>query len=171
MRTTEGKRMVTDRGATQVEVAGDEEGAGVARLELQLPHTTQSVRRARRTIAAFLEPSEVPGAVVEDVLLLVSELVTNAVVHAGSPAVVRLDADPERIKVAVADREPDKRPSMSDPEPTASSGRGCCWSTGWPPAGASNPSAAARSCGSSSPEGPDAAQRKIRTSTTRPVRR
>jgi len=61
--------MVTDRGATQVRVAGDEEGAGVARLELQLPHTTQSVRRARRTIAAFLEPSEVPGAVVEDVVV------------------------------------------------------------------------------------------------------
>ena len=115
---------MVDRGTTQVEVAGDEQAEGVARLELQLPHTTQSVRRARRTIAAFLDPSEVPGAVVEDVLLLVSELVTNAVVHAGSPAVVRLDADPERIKVTVADRDPDKKPSMRVPDPTSPNGRG-----------------------------------------------
>ncbi len=116
--------MVVDRGASQVEVAGDEEAEGVARLELQLPHTTHSVRRARRTIAAFLDPDEVPGAVVEDVLLLVSELVTNAVVHAGSPAVVRLDADLERIKVAVADKDADKRPSVREPDPTSPSGRG-----------------------------------------------
>ncbi len=116
--------MVIDTGRTQVEVGGDEEAEGVARLELQLPHTTQSVRRARRTIAAFLDPTEVPGAVVEDVLLLVSELVTNAVVHAGSPAVVRLDADLERIKVAVADREAEKKPSIREPDPSSSSGRG-----------------------------------------------
>lgn len=116
--------MVTARGKTQVEVVGDEEAEGVARLELQLPHTTQSVRRARRTIAAFLDPSEVPGAVVEDVLLLVSELVTNAFVHAGSPAVVRLDADLERIKVAVADRNSQKKPSVREPDPSSSSGRG-----------------------------------------------
>ena len=116
--------MVTERGTTQVEVAGDEGAVGVARLELQLPHTAQSVRRARRTIAAFLDPSEVPGAVVEDVLLLVSELVTNAVVHAGSPAVVRLDADVERIKVTVGDRDGDKRPTVREPDPTSPSGRG-----------------------------------------------
>ena len=116
--------MVVNTGTTQVEVAGDEEAEGVARLELQLPHTAQSVRRARRTIAAFLDPTEVPGAVLDDVLLLVSELVTNAVVHAGSPAVVRLDADPDRIKVAVADSEPQKVLSVTDPGPSSSSGRG-----------------------------------------------
>ena len=115
--------MVTDRGM-QVEVIGDEKDEGVARLELQLPHTTQSVRRARRTIAAFLDPSEVPVAVVEDVLLLVSELVTNAVVHAGSPAVVKLDADVERIKVTVADRDGDGQPNVKEPDPSVPSGRG-----------------------------------------------
>jgi anti-sigma regulatory factor (Ser/Thr protein kinase) len=114
--------MVIDRARTEIEVAGDE--AGVSRLELQLPHTSDSVRRARRTIAAFLDPSEVPVTVVEDLLLLVSELVTNAVVHAGSPAVVRLDADVERIKVAVADRDPEKAPKMAEPEPLSPSGRG-----------------------------------------------
>lgn len=110
------------RGRTEVEVAGQDDG--VARLELRLPHTTQSVRRARRTIAAFFDPSDVPGAVVDDLLLLVSELVTNAVVHAGSLAVVRLDTDDERIKVAVADSDATRQPSMTDPSPLATSGRG-----------------------------------------------
>jgi anti-sigma regulatory factor (Ser/Thr protein kinase) len=116
--------MVEDRVRTEVEIGGDEGAEGVSRLELQLPHTTESVRRARRTIAAFLDPSEVPVSVVDDLLLLVSELVTNAVVHAGSPAVVRLDADVERIKVAVADRAGERKPSMSEPDPLSSSGRG-----------------------------------------------
>jgi anti-sigma regulatory factor (Ser/Thr protein kinase) len=115
--------MIKSRERTEVEVAGDEEAFGVSRLELQLPHTTESVRRARRTIAAFLDPSEVPVSVVDDLLLLVSELVTNAVVHAGSPAVVRLDADVERIKVAVADRD-GQAPNITDPDPLSSSGRG-----------------------------------------------
>ena len=116
--------MVFQGARTEVEVAGDEGATGVSRLELQLPHTTESVRRARRTIAAFLEPSEVPVSIVDDVLLLVSELVTNAVVHAGSPAVVRLDADVERIKVEVSDRDGDRTPTKVNPEPFSSSGRG-----------------------------------------------
>jgi anti-sigma regulatory factor (Ser/Thr protein kinase) len=115
--------MVVNR-KTEVEVVGDEGAVGVSRLELQLPHTTDSVRRARRTIAAFLEPAEVPISIIDDVLLLVSELVTNAVVHAGSPAVVRLDADVERIKVAVADSDADRTPKVVQPEPFSSSGRG-----------------------------------------------
>ncbi|MEO5680277.1 MAG: ATP-binding protein [Acidimicrobiales bacterium] len=116
--------MVVDGGRTEVEVAGDEAAQGVSRLELQLPRTAQSARRARRTIAAFLDPTDVPGAVVDDLLLLVSELVTNAVVHAGSPPVVSLDADEQRIKVAVADRDPGSRPSIGAPGPGATSGRG-----------------------------------------------
>ena len=116
--------MVVGNARTEVEVVGDEAAIGVSRLELQLPHTTDSVRRARRTIAAFLDPSEVPVPIVDDLLLLVSELVTNAVVHAGSPAVVRLDADVERIKVAVADRDGEKAPAVVEPDPLSSSGRG-----------------------------------------------
>lgn len=116
--------MVIDTAKTEITVSGDEGAGGVARLELQLPHTTDSVPRARRTIAAFLEPSDVPVTVVDDLLLLVSELVTNAVVHAGSPAVVRLDADVERIKVAVADHDTDRVPALVDGDPLASSGRG-----------------------------------------------
>ena len=119
-----GAPMIRSNERTQVEVLGDDGAVGVARLELQLPHTADSVRRARRTIAAFLDPSDVPESVVDDVLLLVSELVTNAVVHAASPAVVRLDADIERIKVAVADLDGDKAPSVKEPDPLSSSGRG-----------------------------------------------
>lgn len=116
--------MIVETDRTEVEVMGDGASVGVSRLELQLPHTSESVRRARRTIAAFLDPSEVPVSVVEDLLLLVSELVTNAVVHAASPAVVRLDADVTRIKVAVADRDAEGAPRVTGSDPLSSSGRG-----------------------------------------------
>lgn len=49
----------------------------------------------------------VPGKVLEDATLLVSELVTNAVRHApkaGSPEVeLRLKVEPERVRVVVSD--------------------------------------------------------------------
>jgi anti-sigma regulatory factor (Ser/Thr protein kinase) len=49
----------------------------------------------------------VPGKVLEDATLLVSELVTNAVRHApqaGTPEVeLRLQLDPERVRVVVSD--------------------------------------------------------------------
>src|SRR5688572_30431432 len=49
----------------------------------------------------------VPGKVLEDATLLVSELVTNAVRHAtkeGAPEVeLRLKLDPERVRVVVSD--------------------------------------------------------------------
>ncbi len=93
--------MVIDKARTEVEVAGDEAAEGVSRLELQLPHTTESVRRARRTIAAFLDPSDVPVSIVDDLLLLVSELVTNAVLHARTAMtlVVRLRRTGIRVEV------------------------------------------------------------------------
>jgi len=50
--------------------------------------------------------------------------VTNAVVHAGSPAIVRLDSDAERIKVAVTDGDAERTPSIGEPDPLSSSGRG-----------------------------------------------
>lgn len=66
----------------------------------------EAASRARAVINDELG-SSVPGKVLEDATLLVSELVTNAVRHApkaGSPEVeLRLKVDAERIRVVVSD--------------------------------------------------------------------
>ncbi|MFI8101383.1 ATP-binding protein [Streptomyces sp. NPDC086023] len=46
-------------------------------------------------------------AVVEDVLLLVSEVVTNACMHAGGPSELVLHHTPERLRVEVTDGSPE----------------------------------------------------------------
>lgn len=50
--------------------------------------------------------SEEQRAVAEDILLLVSELVTNACLHAGGPSELALHCTSERLRVEVADTSP-----------------------------------------------------------------
>ena len=56
-------------------------------------------------------------------VLLVSELVTNAVAHADPPVVLRVHVDDERTRVEVTDGMRDV-PVVRDPPPTALGGRG-----------------------------------------------
>jgi anti-sigma regulatory factor (Ser/Thr protein kinase) len=56
-------------------------------------------------------------------VLLVSELVTNAVAHADPPVVLRVHVDDERTRVEVTDGVRDV-PVVRDPPPTAHGGRG-----------------------------------------------
>jgi anti-sigma regulatory factor (Ser/Thr protein kinase) len=56
-------------------------------------------------------------------VLLVSELVTNAVAHADPPVVLRVHVDDERTRVEVTDGVRDV-PVVRDPPPTALGGRG-----------------------------------------------
>ena len=56
-------------------------------------------------------------------VLLVSELVTNAVAHADPPVVLRVHVDEERTRVEVTDGVRDV-PVVRDPPPTALGGRG-----------------------------------------------
>lgn len=56
-------------------------------------------------------------------VLLVSELVTNAVAHADPPVVLRVDVDDERTRVEVTDGAREV-PVVRDPPVTALGGRG-----------------------------------------------
>ncbi len=60
---------------------------------------------------------------VERVLLVVSELATNAVLHARTPFVVRMSGDGGSVRVAVFDTS-DGRPEPGSPDPAAVTGRG-----------------------------------------------
>lgn len=73
-----------------------------APAELQLEAVNESVGRARRFVADALGAST-SAAARENVLLVVSELVTNAVIHAGTTLRVRVRAGEDRIRLEVED--------------------------------------------------------------------
>ncbi len=88
-------------------------------IQAELSSVAPARRWAREKFeAAGLEPD------VRDVLvLLVSEVVTNAVEHATPPLLLRIDTTPEMTRVEVKDRARDL-PILRDPEPYDTGGRG-----------------------------------------------
>jgi anti-sigma regulatory factor (Ser/Thr protein kinase) len=88
----------------------------------RLPATKQAPQDARALVAAQLDESLTPEQK-QVALLLVSELVTNAVRHAESDVIqvgVRTDG---RVRVSVIDESP-KMPRQQSPGPDEPGGRG-----------------------------------------------
>jgi two-component sensor histidine kinase len=81
------------------------------------------VRAARRLAAEVLAESRYPGDV-ETVLLLVSELATNAVRHAATPFELRLSVEATEVVVTVVDHDRTHLPRLRNPGPDETSGRG-----------------------------------------------
>ena len=63
------------------------------------------------------------GEVVEVVTLLVSEMVTNAVLHAGTEVTLRIGHHGESVRVEVTDGSP-AMPGVREPSTDSSTGRG-----------------------------------------------
>ncbi|HET6817047.1 MAG TPA: response regulator [Mycobacteriales bacterium] len=81
-----------------------------------------SVMRSRRFVRETFAEWGITRAV-DDALIVVSELVTNAITHAGSPCQVRLSIDETSVRVEVFDEgagTPDPQPASS----TSEHGRG-----------------------------------------------
>ena len=92
------------------------------RAEQRLPLSDEAPALARdflRTSSCTSHHSEV----VEDAVLLVSELVTNSVRHGGPPVVVAVDCDGDTLQVRVRDGSP-TMPTPRDARQTDESGRG-----------------------------------------------
>jgi DNA-binding NarL/FixJ family response regulator len=87
-----------------------------------LPRDLASVRASRAVAREALE-GWVDAEVSETAVLLMSELVTNGVRHAGSDVRIRVAVGADVVRVEVADRSPDL-PVRRDPEPTEIGGRG-----------------------------------------------
>ncbi len=80
-----------------------------------LGSSTLAPRRAREVVQQALEPLGV-GALQDDVLLVISELVTNAVVHGGAAPALVLRVGDERLVVEVHDPSPVvPQPLVADP--------------------------------------------------------
>ena len=95
--------MVTDSG-TRVD----------ARVSASFPPEGRSVAAARAFVRVTLTEWDA-GEVVDDAVLLASELVTNAIVHAGTAAEVTCLRDAQGVRIDVTDRYPKRElpaPSM-----------------------------------------------------------
>ena len=92
------------------------------RAEVELPVSREAPALARE----FLRGStcvEHHSEVVDDAVLLVSELVTNSVLHGGPPVVVAVDCDEATLQVRVRDGSP-TLPAPRDAASADENGRG-----------------------------------------------
>lgn len=87
---------------------------------LQLPPEPSSAGVARRFVAAAIAAGDEVG---ELAVLLVSELASNAVLHAQTPFELVVDNDPARLRVEVHDRNP-TMPILRDYVAESVTGRG-----------------------------------------------
>jgi anti-sigma regulatory factor (Ser/Thr protein kinase) len=95
----------------------------VEETHVEFDGAPSSVAQARRFARTVLEAS---GAIDDEwpVAQVVSELATNAVVHAGTPFVVSIAHDDSRIRIAVTDGRPLARASMRRLSNDTATGRG-----------------------------------------------
>lgn len=89
---------------------------------LHLDPVLASTPAARDWLAAELQG--VPSKVTESAALLISEVVTNAVLHARTEIWILLDVGPNLIRVEVADRNPVFLFISGQQAPHAETGRG-----------------------------------------------
>jgi anti-sigma regulatory factor (Ser/Thr protein kinase) len=84
-----------------------------------LPHTSAAPGLARRFVTS--RAAAWPAELLELVVLLASELVTNAVLHGRGPVELRLSDDGIRVAVEISDGDPGplppngRRPSVDQP--------------------------------------------------------
>jgi anti-sigma regulatory factor (Ser/Thr protein kinase) len=93
------------------------------RAELDLPVSLESPASARGFLREVTCPEHSRAQVLEDAVLLVSELVTNSVLHGGPPIVVAVDCDGSAMQVRVRDGSP-RLPVMGSAGPGDENGRG-----------------------------------------------
>ncbi|MET0459123.1 MAG: ATP-binding protein [Ilumatobacteraceae bacterium] len=104
-------------------------------VRLALERSLHAPRMARQAIGEWLAGLSCPERVKDDALLVVSELVTNAVVHAASEPVVVAAYDEGRLRIEVHDQDP--TPPVVAPRSGADGGfgmrivDGLCDAWGW----------------------------------------
>ena len=90
---------------------------------IDLPAAPAAASSARRFARSTLEEQGITGTVLDDAELLVSELVTNAVLHAGTATRVDIDVRGQRVRISVFDGD-SRLPQVQHYEPDAITGRG-----------------------------------------------
>lgn len=97
---------------------------GWAARVIELDGDPDAPSRGRHAVEGVLDDWGCVDPAREDLLLVVSELVTNAVLHGAEPIVVTLVREPERVRVEVTDAAPDSSPYSSRVTRESVAGRG-----------------------------------------------
>ena len=90
---------------------------------IALPRSPSSVGAARRFIAARTAAWAFPTPVPDQLVLIGSELVTNAVLHARTELTLTLELREDRVRISVKDRS-QAPPTLRHYRPDALTGRG-----------------------------------------------
>jgi anti-sigma regulatory factor (Ser/Thr protein kinase) len=111
----------------RTKVTGNSSSPAAARMVVRgdSPQSVLHARQAARAFTANLTPAPDP-AMADTLVLVVSELVTNALRHGGGHYTLTLAADPDTITIAVSDPTPTP---PRDRTPDLTSGTG---GLGWP---------------------------------------
>lgn len=104
---------------TSVDHGVGDVGDGAVVLDHTFESTPESIPLARRMVDAHVDAAGAPA----DTALVVSELVTNAVLHGDGEVRLRVVAGPGSLRVAVHDASED-RPVVAEPSPDTVGGRG-----------------------------------------------
>jgi anti-sigma regulatory factor (Ser/Thr protein kinase) len=97
------------------------------RLEANLPRDSRAPGKGRRMIEGLV--GKISHDLVERSKLVVSELLTNALLHAGTaegarPIRLVVRVEPAALRISVEDDGPGFDPPRPDPRPDAEAGRG-----------------------------------------------
>jgi anti-sigma regulatory factor (Ser/Thr protein kinase) len=92
-------------------------------LDFEIDPDHRSSTRARRAVGGWLASKAFPDEHLDDWLIVVSEVITNAVVHGGTPIRVVVRWNGERVMIEVFDGNSDVLPQVLD-RPPAVGGRG-----------------------------------------------
>lgn len=94
-------------------------------LSVNLPAVGASAHEARQLVSETLaQRGHHDPALVERVVLVTSELVTNAILHARTAVVLEMSVDGSSILLEVTDASPVPLPAPHVPDPHETSGRG-----------------------------------------------
>jgi integral membrane sensor domain MASE1 len=106
--------------------------AVVERIELRPDRSSPAL--ARRFVHTFSDRQSLPPQIDDQLVLVGCELVTNAVLHAGTRLTLSLELHPDRVRVSVRDRS-STLPSLRRGQPDSLTGRGlglvAAVSSGW----------------------------------------
>jgi anti-sigma regulatory factor (Ser/Thr protein kinase) len=91
-------------------------------LSVDLPPEPSSATRARTLARQRLEAS-CSNETLETVALLVTELVTNAILHARTPLLLTMESGPDAVRISVEDRSREE-PALQRYDADAVTGRG-----------------------------------------------
>ncbi|MFK0284234.1 ATP-binding protein [Streptomyces sp. NPDC090499] len=95
-------------------------------FDIAVPAAASSVRQARRVARAWCRYCRLPADLIDSVLLIVSEMCANAILHGGSDSIGVRAWLPSFgvLRIEVADYTPSQPPTVQPPSADSENGRG-----------------------------------------------